>query len=215
MNARTDSGTPQIYHHHWVAYWREASGISLLIVLGVASILVWQPLCLGFWLGALAWCGALYLHWNWHTFTFTPDSRLICRRGFMGSARDVVSLFGVVTPYQPPILGRWLDVGSVRMYPFGGELHIRHIASFAAFEQRLLYGAQRQEPRAESPVQIVVQLPPAPDGASWPPRLSPERPQTALDGQRATEQGALTHTEAQAYRTVERQVDYETSADTG
>lgn len=166
----------QVHRYHWLAFWKPMAVIALLVVLGVGGILVWLPLGLGLLALALIRAVSLYLHWSWHTFAFAPDNRLILRRGVNGSTKDVISLFGVVKSYQIPLLGPWLDVGSVRLSPFGSSIHIRHIACFEAFYSRLVYGAQQQASRAEPPVQVIVQLLPAPcTGGRWPGQLPPAR----------------------------------------
>jgi len=174
MNAQPDPSKPQVYHHHIIKFWRQVSGISLLLVLGILAALIWRPLLALFWMPALSWLACLGFYWSWHTFSFTPDDRLICKRGFRGCTQDIVSLFGVVTPQQPPIFGKWLDVGSVQINPIGGSMRIQHIADFDAFYQRLVYGAQHQEP--PSPVQIFLQVPTTTGlGAGWPVELPLKR----------------------------------------
>jgi len=143
----TATTSPRVYHYHWLAFWKPMAVIGLLVVLGVGAILVWLPVGLGLLALALALIGAvsLYLYWSRHTFAFTPDNRLILRRGVLGSTIEVTSLFGVVVSYQIPVLGPRLDVGSVRLSPFGRSIHIRHIAHFEAFYSRLVHGVQPAE----------------------------------------------------------------------
>lgn len=150
--------SPQVFHYHWLAYWKRLGVISWLLLLGLGGILVWPLLGLGLLVLAVIVAVSLYLHWSWHTFGFTPDNRLILQHGVCGSTKDVISLFGIVTPHQIPVLGPWLDVGSVHLSPFGRELDLQHIANFEAFYSRLAYGVQRQTNRTEPPVQVVVQL---------------------------------------------------------
>lgn len=166
----TATTSPRVYRYHWLAFWKPLAGIALLVVLGVGAILVWLPVGLGLLALALIGAASLYLYWSWHTFAFTPDDRLILRRGVDGSIKDVISLFGVVVPYQIPVLGPWLDVGSVSLSPFGRSIHIRHIAHFEAFYSRLVYGAQQQGSHPGTPpVQVIVQLLPALRvGDRWP-----------------------------------------------
>ncbi len=172
----------QVHHYHWLAFWKPMAVIALLVVLGVGGILVWLPPGLGLLALALIGAVSLYLHWSWHTFTFTPDNRLILRRGVNGSTKDVISLFGVVVSYQIPLLGPWLDVGSVYLSPLGRNIHIRHIAHFEAFYSRLVYGAQQQASRAEPPVQVIVQFLPAPRAeGGWLGPLPPAEAGSELD----------------------------------
>jgi hypothetical protein len=178
-----------VFRHHFLRFFKPASGISLLIVLGAVGFVVWRPLGAGLWLLAGAWATSAYLYWSWHTFAFTPDNRLIRRRGFQGCTQDIISLFGVVTPRQPPILGKWLDVGSVQINAMGDTLHIQQIADFHAFYRRLVYGAPHQEP--SSPVQIFLQVPTSTEfGGERPVELPRSNPTPALAHTPAPDPGA-------------------------
>jgi hypothetical protein len=151
----------QVYRYHWLAFWKALAGVSFLLVLSIAGFLLYLPL--GLVLLTLALIGAviIYLSWSHHTLTFTPGNHLVRRRGFLGCTEDMISLFGTITPYQVPILGGWLDVGSVYLGIPGPDIHIRYVAHFRSFRRRLVYGAQQQAGRLNiPPVQIVVQLPP-------------------------------------------------------
>jgi hypothetical protein len=154
------TASSQVYHHHWFALWKPLTGIALLVVLSVGGGLVWLPLGLGLFTLALIGAVSLYLYWSWHTFSFTADNRLVRRRGFLGCTKDVISLFGVVTPYQIPALGQWLDVGNVHLGILVPNVEIRHIARFSAFYNRLVYSVQKQERRSDpTPIYVVVQFP--------------------------------------------------------
>jgi len=163
------------FHHHWLAYWKPLAMACLLAVLGSVGMLLWAPLGMGFLTLAAAIAVGVYLFWTWHTFTFTEDNRLIRRRGFFKCAEDVISLFGVITPYWIPILGKMLNAGNVYLGIPGPDIHIRHIANFDAFYRRLIYGAQQQERGPEPPVvQVFFQMPPMPQGARyWGDQLPP------------------------------------------
>ena len=179
---REGSASVQVYRYHWLAFWNALAGVSFLLVLSIAGFLLYLPL--GLVLLTLALIGAMtiYLSWSHHTLTFTPSNCLVRRRGFLGCTEDVISLFGTITPYQIPVLGRWLDVGSVYLGIPGPDAHIRYVAHFGSFHRRLVYGAQQQASRSSpSPVQIVIQLPPAqfPRG-DLRSRLSPGEPGPAL-----------------------------------
>jgi hypothetical protein len=152
----------RIYRYHWLAFWKPLSVTSLLFLLGTAGLLVWQPLAFLFYVPAVVLGMALVLTWRWRSLRFTPDHRLSRRRGILGSTEDVISLFGVITPYQTPVLGRMLDVGSVHLGIPGPDIHIRHIANFQAFYHDLLFGAAQQEEAAAQPavVQVHVYVPP-------------------------------------------------------
>jgi hypothetical protein len=141
--------SPQVYRYHWLAFWKPLASISFLLVLGVSGLVVWFPLGLGFLTLALVGAVSICLFWSWHTFTFTPDNRLIRQRGFLGSTKDVISFFGVVTPYLIPVLGRWLDVGNVYLSLPGPDIHIRYIGNFEAFYRQLVYGPQQQRSRSD------------------------------------------------------------------
>lgn len=172
----------QVHRYHWLAFWKPMAVIALLVVLGVGGILVCLLLGLGLLTLALIGAVSLYLHWSWQALAFTPDNRLILQRGVNGSTKDVISLFGVVMSYQIPLLGPWLDVGSVRLSPLGRNIHIRHIAHFEAFYNRLVHGEQQQASRAEPPVQVIVQLLPAPRaGDRWPGQLPPVEARPTLN----------------------------------
>jgi hypothetical protein len=160
------SVSPQVYHHHWLAFWKPLAGISFLLVLSIGGALVSLPLGLSLVILALIGAVSVYLAWSWHTFTFTAGNRLVRRRGFLGCTKDAITLFGVVTPYQIPVLGQWLDMGNVYLGLPGPDIHIRYIAHFTAFYRRLIHGAQQQGSHSDSPpVQVIVQLPPSPRAA--------------------------------------------------
>ena len=132
------------FHPHWLAFWRRFLGIALLVGMGLLGFIVWVPLGFIFWAMAAASGVSIYLEWSWNICTFTADRRLIRRRGFMGCTRDVISLFGTITPYQIPILGPWLDMGSVELrIPGQGQVvQIRHIAHFEEFCRLLMTARQ-------------------------------------------------------------------------
>jgi hypothetical protein len=130
----------ETYRYHWLSYWRALSIIALLIVLGSAAILASPTMGLILWVLALAGLVNVWLRRTWHSLYFTPDGRLIRRRGILGCTHDIITLFGVITPYQVPFVGHWLDVGSVHMGIPGPDEHIHHISPFAQFYRRLVYG---------------------------------------------------------------------------
>ena len=155
----------ETFHHHWLAFWKPLAMTCLLVVLSSISTLVWVPLGIGLLTLAAIVAVGIYLFWTWHTFTFTEDNRLIRRRGFFKCAEDVISLFGVITPYWIPILGKILNVGSVYLGIPGADIHIRHIANFDAFYERLVSSAQEQQRAPDPPlVQVFFQMPPMPYG---------------------------------------------------
>jgi hypothetical protein len=159
-SAYSSSTFLQVYYHHWLAFWKPLMGIILLLVLGVGGFWVWLPLGIILFVSAIIWGISLWLYRSWHTFSFTADHRLKHQRGFLGSSQDVITLFGVITPYQMPILGRWLDMGSIRLNIPNSDIHIRHIANFNAFRTQLLRSrTQQQERRSVQPVQVVIQMP--------------------------------------------------------
>jgi hypothetical protein len=152
----------QVHRYHWLAFWRQLAFISLLVVAGVAALLAEPYVGLALLAVAVVASGALYLHWSWTCFTFTDNNRLIHRHGIMGSSADVIWLFGIAQTCRIPIVGRVLDVGSVVLSVPGPDLHIRHIAQFEAFFAQLAGVAQqRMGPYGQSPVQVLIQLPPA------------------------------------------------------
>ncbi len=179
MDMTTTSFTstqPESYHYHWLAFWRPLAAVVLLAMLSIGGSWVWLPLGLGFLALALIGAMSLYLHWSWHTFTFTADNRLIRRRGFLGCTEDVISLFGIVTPYQIPVLGRCLDIGNVHLRVAGSSLHVRHIAHFQAFCGQLTHSIRRQEERpAPTSIYFIVPAPFMEYGrrGSWLDRLPP------------------------------------------
>ena len=159
-------GKSPVFRHHWLAYWQSLTVVAWLVVLGLLL-----GIALGPWpgvvLGSIALSIAVrdYLLWRWQTFTFTPDNRLIRRRGVLGLTEDMISLFGVITPYRIPLLSSLLDVGSVHLGVPGPDIHIKYIADFTAFHQRLMHGARRRDlPSPPSPslpppsVHIWIQL---------------------------------------------------------
>lgn len=170
------------YRYHPLAFWKGLAGAALMLVLGTGGILLWTPLGLGLWAVAHATVVGVYHCWKWHTLTFTPDNRLIRRRGFLGCTQDLVSLFGRITPSQVPVLGQWLDVGSVYLGIPGPDLDIRHVSSFMSFRNRLICGARQQQAShrgsqlAGPVVQVIVVVPPVWERWSgWLHRLHSER----------------------------------------
>lgn len=151
-----------VFHPHWFAFWKPLTASCLLVLAGAVATVAGAPhgliLVLMGGLGLLA----VYLFWSWHTLTFTEDNRLVRRRGILGCSEDVITLFGVLTHHQIPILGKALDVGSVHLGIPGPDIHIRHIGNFAAFYRRMLASNQPQA-RAEPPViQLFFQVPAMP-----------------------------------------------------
>jgi hypothetical protein len=164
MNDWPEPRESETYRYHWVFYWRVLSIVSLLIVLGAMAI----PPALGagliLWGLALTVSVGIWIHRSWYSITLTEDGRMVRRGGFFGCTHDIINLWGVITPYEIPIVGRWLDVGSVHLGIPGPDLHIRHITPFSVFYRRLVYGTQRQEDhRGGSPIQVFVQYPGLPD----------------------------------------------------
>ncbi len=167
---------PESYHYHWLAFWKPIAAVTFLAMLSIGGAWIWLPLGLCFLALALIGAMSLYLNWSWHSFTFTTDNRLIWRRGFLGCTEDVISLFGIVTPYQIPILGRCLDIGNVHLRVAGSNLDVRHIAHFQAFCDRLTHGAPRREERPTSTsVYFIVPSPAARyrEGGGWLDQLPP------------------------------------------
>jgi hypothetical protein len=103
------------FHLHWLNYWKSLAMACLLAVLTPIGLLAWLPLGIGCLVLATVLAAGVYLDWTWNTFGFTDDGRLIRRRGVFGCTRDIITLFGVLTPYQIPGLGEALDVGSVQL----------------------------------------------------------------------------------------------------
>lgn len=152
----------ETFHHHWLAFWQPLAMTCLLVVLSSISTLVWVPLGIGLLTLVAIVAVGVYLFWSWHTFTFTEDNRLIRRRGFLGCTEDVITLFGVLTPYQAPIVGKILNAGSVHLGIPGPDIDIRYIANFHAFYERMVMGAQQQRPPEPPVVQVFFQMPPMP-----------------------------------------------------
>jgi hypothetical protein len=161
----------QFYHHHWVAFWKQFSFISLLLVLSAVGFCYRFLAGLVLLASALAWGYGIYLYRKWHIYAFAPDNRLIRCRGFYGHKIDVISLFGTITPYRNAILGPLLDVGSVDLSVAGPDVHIRHIDKFSSFLRRLVEGPPRSDNRSDTPpsVQVIIQLPGRRTGVrGWP-----------------------------------------------
>ena len=172
----------QTFYYHWWAFWKPLAAASVLTAAGAALLLILPPL--GFILLILA-AGDMVgvcMFRAWNTFQFINGNRLIRKRGFLGSAEDFITLFGVISPYQVPILGRWFNVGSVHLGIPGPDVHINHIANFSEFHRLLLNGAERQEQAEPQLFQFIIQFPPPP--YYWPDRareLPAERPRRAHD----------------------------------
>ncbi|MEJ2735581.1 MAG: hypothetical protein P8189_18785 [Anaerolineae bacterium] len=164
MNDWPEPRESETYRYHWVFYWKALSIVCLLIVLGTVAIFARPGTGLVLWGLALAVFVGIWLHRSWHSITLTDDGRMVRRGGVLGCTRDIINLWGVITPYEIPILGRWLDVGSVHLGIPGPDLHIRHITPFSVFYRRLVYGAQRREEhRHGAPIQVFVQYPGVPN----------------------------------------------------
>jgi hypothetical protein len=115
-----------------------------------------------------------YYHWSWHWLNITPDGRLVYCYGLFATRQDIISLFGVVTPHQTPILGPLLNVGSVYLGIPGPDSQIHYIANFRAFRTQLVNGATQAESRSDPYPQVVIHLPPSPYASvSQPERLPP------------------------------------------
>lgn len=171
----------RIYYHHWLAYWKPLAAIASLLVLGMAGLMLWPLVGAGMLAFSLVVGAALHLWRSWHTLTFLDDGRLVRRRDVGGCAQDVISLFGVITPYQIPVVGRWLDAGSVHLGIPGPDIHIRHIGNFRAFCTQLFSSVQQEE-RSQTSVQVVLVWPPVPgDNRQWavhpPPQIPAPRPE--------------------------------------
>jgi hypothetical protein len=180
MNDRFYTPASPTFHPHWLAYWQALAVIALLIVVGFLGLLLWPPLGLFLWGLALGGAIGTYLYWRWHFYVFTTDKRLIRQRGILGCASDVITLFGVITPYQTPLLGEWLDVGSVHLGIPGPDIRLRHIAHFREFCSYLVVD---EPPARDPPVQVFIQMPPLPyDGPGWQERLPPRGPNGAEPG---------------------------------
>ena len=163
MNDWGGAPTGQIFYHHWLAYWKLLCGAALLVVLGLVVGLAWPLLGLGLLGLAASSAMSIYLYRTWHTLTFLEDGRLVRRRGFFGNAEDVITLFGVVTPYCIPVLGRRLNAGSVHLGIPGPDIHIRHIANFAAFYRQLVHSAQQgQRDPGPQVIHIYLHISPVP-----------------------------------------------------
>jgi hypothetical protein len=152
---------PSTFRHHWVAFAGPLSVVALLLVAGLASMLFSVGLGLVLWAVAVVILAGTWQWREWHTLTFTVDNRLLRRRGPFGLSRDLITLFGVISPTQTPILGPWLDVGDVHLGIPGPDIHIRQIEHFEAFCQRLIAGAQ---PQREQEFYIYLQMPDSPNG---------------------------------------------------
>lgn len=164
MNNRPGPRESETYRYHWVYYWRALSIVCLLIVLGAVTIPAELGTGLVLWGLGLAVFVRIWLHRGWHIISLTDDGRMIRRGSVFGCTYDIINLWGVISPYEIPIVGRWLDMGSVHLGIPGPDLHIRHITPFSVFYRQLVYGVQRQEDhRHGAPVQIFVQYPGQPD----------------------------------------------------
>lgn len=104
---------------------------------------------------------SLYLVWSKHTPTFRPDDDcLIRQRGSLGSTRHVIALLGVITPYQMPVIGPWLDVSNVNMDVVAYRGHIGQIARFNAFRGRIQAEALQQQVASGRPSRSLFNHPP-------------------------------------------------------
>lgn len=164
MNDWPEPRESETYRYHWLFYWQVLSIVCLLLVLGAVAVLAAPSAGLVLWGLALTVFVGIWLHWSWHSITFTQDARMVRRGGVFGCTYDIINLWGVITPYEIPIVGSWLDVGSVHLGIPGPDLHVRHITPFSAFYRRLVCGAQqREEHRGAAPIQVFVQYPGLPD----------------------------------------------------
>ncbi len=146
--------TARVYQYHWLAYWQALAVIAVSSILGVGALVFAPPLGAGLLAFSAVLIGALCLWRSWNFLAFHPDGRLVRYHGLDHSHQNVISLIGIITPYQLPWLGRWLDVGSVHLNILGQHMVIRHVADFQAFCNDL-FAVARQ---AQQPVQQNMQV---------------------------------------------------------
>lgn len=174
--------TGRVYHYHWLAYWQALAVIAMSSVLGVGALVFAPPLGAGLLAFSGILIGALCLWRAWNFLAFHPDGRLVRYHGLARSTQDVISLIGIITPFQLPWLGRWLDVGSVHLNILGQHMVIRHVADFQAFCNDLFAVAQQLQQPVQQNVQVLFHWYAAPDtDPPWadqqqrPPRRYPRR----------------------------------------
>ncbi|NLF15488.1 MAG: PH domain-containing protein [Anaerolineaceae bacterium] len=169
-----------LYHRHWLLhYWRQLTGIALLVVVGFGLLVFGSPLGLAPWFGAVLWAMVTYLSWTWNVVYFTADRRLARRRGILGATTDLISPFGVISPSQTPFQ-RFFGVGTIHLHIPGPNVHIPNLAHFADFGSRLVIAEQQEQQLAQAPVQVLINFQGSPDtwpdGWLWLPDNRQERP---------------------------------------
>lgn len=140
MAEQSDTRYGLIYRHHPIKYLKLLVGVALLIVLGAVGLWLWLPLGIGLGIVAAVLSVGVYLEWRQTMFWFTVDHRLVYRRGFRGNEQDTISLFGKLSYKQIPLVGQWLDVGTINMLVPGATVQLKHIGNFASFYDQLVTG---------------------------------------------------------------------------
>jgi len=112
----------------------------MLIALGASQVI--HPSFGLLVLVAALWLIGCLIAWYKRTFSFTDDGRLIIRERLLGTADNVVNLFGQVRQSQS-ILGRLLDYGDLEVLQMGHTLHLQCIGNFSDFV-RLIEGVPMQ-----------------------------------------------------------------------
>ena len=149
---------PWTFHHHCWAYRAPIGLVALLGLMGAGAMISAPRLGLLVCFMAVVAAVGIRLHWSWHTLEVT-ESKLIRRHGMAGLQRDVISLFGQVSTYQTPVVGKWLDVGSIHLKAPGSDLTIRHIANFNSFYQQLVDSQRQGDSRDETRIRILIWAP--------------------------------------------------------
>jgi uncharacterized membrane protein YdbT with pleckstrin-like domain len=124
-------------------------------VLGIVALGVCPPAAACIWVAAAGWAAQVYLDWHWTRFWITADHRLRIQRGLLWKDWETISLFGRISGRETPVVGQFLDVGTVCTQTPGGQLEFKHIGNFRRF-YRELTAASEPQPAVQPSCTVVL-----------------------------------------------------------
>ncbi|MDX9832358.1 MAG: PH domain-containing protein [Anaerolineae bacterium] len=144
MKERLEEPNGPVYRHHAICYLKHATAVVLGAVLGIVALGVCPPAAVCIWVAAAGWAAQVYLDWHWTRFWITADHRLRIQRGLLWRDWETISLFGRISGCETPVVGRILNVGTVRTQTPGGQLEFKHIGNFREFHRQLTAASEPQ-----------------------------------------------------------------------
>jgi len=171
MKERLEEPNGPVYRHHPIGYLKHTTAVVLGAVIGIVAFGVCLPAAVLIWVAAAGWAAYVYLDWHWTRYWITADHRLRIQRRLLWEDWETISLFGRISGSETPVVGRILDVGTVRTQTPGGQLEFKHIGNFRKF-YRQLTAASEPQPAAQPFYTFVLHL--------KYPEWSPDRLETIL-----------------------------------